>query len=171
MDNEFFKNIQELEDLLEEAYRLPLSKNKCVVDSGKFFDIIDRIKETLPDEMSRSREVLENKDIMLHKAKEDSNVMLERAKKAAEQMLVKAKKSSDAILARAKEQAAHMTDEQKIMVVAKERAAEIIERAKNDAMRMRNVTISYVDDVIASSEKALGAALNNIQSVKGKYDK
>lgn len=171
MSNDFYKTLEEMEDMMEEAARVPFSKTKCILDSEKFFDLLDDLKKNIPEEMKKSKELLENKDTMMNQAKDDSDLMIERAKKAAEQMLMKAKKSSDSIIERAKAQAETMVNEQEVLIVAKERAAEIIEKAKNDSMKMKNMTISYIDDVVTNSERSLQAALTAVQKAKQEYNK
>ena len=105
MANDFYKDLEELEDLIEDAFHIPLFKGKVILDESRFFDIMDNIRQNLPIELKKSKELLENKETMMNRVKEDSDIMKEKARKAAEQMLVKAKKNSDAMIERAKAQA------------------------------------------------------------------
>ena len=98
MANDFYKDLEELEDLIEDAFHIPLFKGKVILDESRFFDIMDNIRQNLPIELKKSKELLENKETMMNRVKEDSDIMKEKARKAAEQMLVKAKKNSDAMI-------------------------------------------------------------------------
>lgn len=85
--------------------------------------------------------------------------------------MLRRKKSSDAIVERARAQADTILNEQEIMVVARERASEIVERAKNDAMKMRTVTINYLDGVLNESRHNLENALTAVDRAKKTYDR
>ena len=81
MNNDFTRSLDELDDLIEESWTLPIANNKYVIDGDKLKSIISDIKLNLPMEMRKSKEILENKEKMLRKSKEESDAMLERAKK------------------------------------------------------------------------------------------
>ena len=170
-NSDFYRDLEDLEDLMEDAWHIPLVKNKCVVNSERFRDIMDSIRENIPMEMKKSREVLENKDTMLSKVKEDSDTMIEKARSAAENMLVKAKKNADSLIERAKVQAEQLVDEQQIMMIAKERAAEILERAKAEAAKMRENANGYVNGVLTDTSRALTSALSSVEKAKNSYEK
>lgn len=170
MANDFYKNLEELEDLVEESFHLPIVKKKVVIDESRFFDIIDEIRQNFPAELKRAKELLENKDVLMNRVKEDSDIMMEKARKGAEQMLLKAKKNSDSMIERAKEQAESLVNEQEIMVIARERAAETVDKAKADAAKMRTATVNYVTEVLGNSEEQLKAALNSIENAKSSYE-
>jgi len=169
MTNDFYKTFEQIEDLLEEAMKLPLSKSKYIIDGAILRDLLDELKDNLPEEMKKSQEILENKEKMLDGAREESDMLKEQAKKLAEQVLVKAKKNADSIVDRAKAQAEAMVNEQEILIVAKERSKEIVETAKNDAIKLRTVAVNYLDDVLSSSEQNLRSALEAVEQAKKTY--
>lgn len=170
-NSDFYRNLEELEDLMEEASRIPLSKNKCVVDAERFRDIMDSIRENIPMEMKKSREILENKDVMITKTKEDSDAMMEKARSAAEGLLVKTKKNADAMIERARAQAEELINDQQIMMIAKERAAEILERAKAEAAKMRENAVNYSTDALADAARSLSGALSAVEKARNSYGK
>lgn len=170
MNNDFNKSLEDLENLLEESWNLPIANNKYIINGEKLKNIISDIKLNIPMEMRKAREVLDNKDKLVSKTKEESDAMMDKAKKNAEMMLVKARKSAEGIIEKAKIQAETMVDEQEIMSIAKERAADIVERAKSDAIKMRNVTLSYVDGVLNESQRSLEKALDSVRQARKSYN-
>ena len=170
MSNDFYKTLEEMEDMMEEAAWVPFSKTKCILDSEKFFDLLDDLKKNIPEEMKKSKELLENKDTMMNQAKDDSDLMIERAKKAAEQMLVKAKKNSDAMIERARAQAEALVNEQEIMIIARERAAETVDKAKTETARMRTAAVNYITEILGNSEDQLREALSSVEKAKSQYE-
>lgn len=170
MNNDFTRSVDELDDLLEESWNLPIASNKYIVNGEKLKSIISEIKLNLPMEMRKSREVLENREKMLQKAKEDSDNMVKKAKKTSEMMLLKARKSAETILANARTEAETILNEQDILDIAQKRADDIIDRAKTEAAKMRSVTISYIDNMLNDSQRSLEKAVNAIEQVKKTYN-
>lgn len=170
MANDFYKDFDELEDLIEDSFHIPLFKGKVILDESRFFDIIDNIRQSLPVELKQAKEIIENKENMTNRAKEDSDIIKETARKAAEQMLVKAKKNSDALKERAKAQAEAMVNEQEIMIIARERAAETMDKAKAEAARMRTAAVNYVTEILGNSEVQLRDALSAVEKAKNQYE-
>ena len=170
MANDFYKDFEELEDLIEDAFHIPLFKGKVILDESRFFDIMDNIRQSLPVELKQAKEVIANKETMMNRVKEDSDIMKEKARKAAEQMLVKAKKNSDAMIARAQAQADALVNEQEIMVIARERASETVDKAKTEAARMRTAAVNYVTEILGNSEDQLRDALSAVEKAKSQYE-
>ena len=164
MANDFHKDFEELEDLIEDAFHIPLFKGKVILDESRFFDIMDNIRQSLPVELKQAKEVIANKETMMNRVKEDSDIMKEKARKAAEQMLVKAKKNSDAMIARAQAQADALVNEQEIMIIARERAS------KTEAARMRTAAVNYVTEILGNSEDQLRDALSAVEKAKSQYE-
>ena len=75
MANDFYKDFEELEDLIEDAFHIPLFKGKVILDESRFFDIMDNIRQSLPVELKQAKEVIANKETMMNRVKEDSDIM------------------------------------------------------------------------------------------------
>ena len=95
--------------------------------------------------------------------------MVERAKKNAELMLSKAKKNAEEIIENARAEAEQLINEQEITAIANERAEKVVEQAKQDAIKMRDITLNYIDSVITEGEKSLGNALGTLNQLKQSY--
>ena len=168
-NNGFFKTLKELEDIMEEAWNVHFAKNRLMIEEDRLKAIIEELRMSLPIEMRKAQEVLDMKDKILEKAEEDSNSMIERAKKTSETMLSKARKNSASIISEAKEEASKLIEEQAILAIAKERAEGIVDRAKNDSVKMRNVTVNYIEGIVNDTYKSLERALNAVEQLKETY--
>lgn len=168
-NNGFFKTLKDLEDIMEEAWNVPFAKNRLMIEEDRLKAIIEELRMSLPIEMRKAQEVLDMKDKILEKAEEDSNSMIERAKKTSETMLSKARKNSASIISEAKEEASKLIEEQAILAIAKERAEGIVDRAKNDSVKMRNVTVNYIEGIVNDTYKSLERALNAVEQLKETY--
>ena len=169
MVSEFNKCLDDLENFLEESWTLPLASNKYIVNGDNLRSLIESLRNSLPQELKKAKEVLDTKDKTVARAKEEADIIVDRAKKNSELMLAKAKKASEQIIENARTEAEALINEQEITTVANERAEKLVEQARQDAIKMRNVTISYIDGVINESEKSLGTALNTLNQLKQSY--
>ncbi len=166
MDNDFEKGLQELEDLLEDAWNVPLVKNKLIVDGAKIHKCVGELRLRLPGEMKRAKELIQNKDNMIQAAQTEAKNMLERAKKNADLIENNAKANAERLMERAKERAEIMISQEEVLRQAEERARAILEQAREDAIKVRNVTINYVDGALEESARSLAASMNAIEQAK-----
>lgn len=166
MDNDFEKGLQELEDLLEDAWSVPLMKNKIIVDGSKINKCIGELRLRLPGEMKRAKELIQNKDNMIQTAQEEAKNMLERAKKNSDLINANARANAENLMERAKAQVEILVSQQEILRIAQERADAILDQARNDAIKMRTVTINYVDSALEESARSLQASMTALEQAK-----
>ncbi len=166
MDNDFEKGLQELEDLLEDSWNVPLIKNKLIVDSSKIHKCIGELRLRLPGEMKRAKELIQNKDSMIQTAQEEAKHMLERAKKNSDLINANARASAENLMERAKAQVEILVSQQEVLRVAQERAEAILEQARNDSIKMRTVTINYVESALEESARSLQASMSALEQAK-----
>lgn len=171
MISEFDKRLSDLEDLLEDSWNLPLANSKYIINGDKLRGIIESLRQQLPSELKKATEIVEARDKTLSRAREEAEIMTERAKKNAEILLTKAKKSADEIVQKAQAEAEILVDETEIMAIANEKAQSIVDNAKQDAIKMRNVAIQYVEGILSDTEKSLNTAVSAIQQVKQSVSK
>ena len=166
MDNDFEKGLQELEDLLEDAWNVAFLKNKMIVDGAKITKCVGELRLRLPGEMKRARELIQNKDAMIQAAQEEAKQMLERAKKSADLINANARANAESLMERAKAQAEVLISQQEVLRLAQERAAAMVEQARNDSINMRTATINYVDNALTESARSLQASMVALEQAK-----
>lgn len=121
--------IDELQQLGEKGDGLwPFIKwpGRTIIDSERFFELTDRIKAVLPEEVQTADEITRNRERILQEAHE------ERAK----------------ILNAAKEQAALLVSNDRIVREAEARAEEIVRQAQVEAQSIRDEADRYAQEVI-----------------------
>ncbi len=163
MDNDFEKCLEELEDLLEESWSVPLAKNKFIIDGEKLRGIVSNLKLRMPGEMKRAKELVAKKDEMMATAQNEAKYMLEKAKKNADLINANAKANAENLMERAKAQVEIMINQQEIMRLAQDRASAMLEQARNDALKMRSVTISYVENALNEAGRSLDNSRNALE--------
>jgi preprotein translocase subunit SecD len=106
--------IDRLEDLFNESHSVPFT-HSVIVDEDRMLDIIDQMRVSIPDEIKKSQQILNQKERFLAQAKDEASritsIARERSAKAItqEEVVVEARKSAEEIIAQAE------IEKQKIM--------------------------------------------------------
>lgn len=133
--------IDELESRLTEGRRIPLTSN-VVVDEEECFDIINEMRSRIPEEVKQAK----------------------RTERERERIIAQAHEEAERIVALAREQAKEVLGEEEIVKGAQARAQTIIERAQQDADKIKTDADDYVIAVLSHLESQLGGLLTTVQN-------
>jgi F0F1-type ATP synthase membrane subunit b/b' len=133
--------IDRLEELVEEARSFPGFGNTAMVDRDGAFDVIDQMRQTIPEELKQARWIVKERQAMLDEARSES----------------------DRIVRQAQEEAEKMTSDEEVLKRAEQRGTEIMEDARRREREIRLGAEDYADDVLASLEENLGRLLEAVQ--------
>ncbi len=123
--------IQQLEELVREAKSMPLSAS-ALVNREEVLELIEGLRQTLPEEIKQARWVVKDREDLLMKARRDAESLVERGKAeqarlaAREEVVVRAQEEAERILADAREQARQIRLEAEDYVDAKLAQFEIV---------------------------------------------
>jgi vacuolar-type H+-ATPase subunit H len=138
-----------LQEEVEQGNKVPLS-SKCMVDREKCLDIINDIRQTLPNEIMEAEGIRNEKN----------------------QILYDAEKEAENIIAEAEEKARQMVEENNITQMAYRQAEEIITNAQTGAQEIRTSANEYVEDILADLEtyiqRNLDIVRQNREQMKGR---
>ena len=141
-------NIEEildaLEDLLEEAWSIPLSGNKCVVDAEKVKQYLEDIRLNMPGEIKQAKLIVN-----------DRSDIISQAEKQAEATIRKAEERAKALVA-----------QEEIVKQAQEKAKEIVTQAQTVAKELKKAANEFSDNALRQSEEALTMALQNVHATR-----
>lgn len=144
--------INELEELVSKAKRVPLSNSIMVSEKG-LFDLIDQLRANLPEELKQARWIIKERS----------------------EMLDEARRESDKILAEARLQAEEMVNETEVVRAAKKESAELLEEARSNARKVRLEAEDYADEKLANLEATLHRLTTTIrkgrEKLQGKVEK
>ena len=126
--------VDELEGLIEEA-KTPFGKNAQmkVIDADVFFNILDEIRMSYPEEWQKSRRIL----------------------KEREELMASAAAQADSIIADAQQQALTIAGEQEIVRLAQQQADDIRDRAQQYERETRYAAEDYAEQVFTHLEENL----------------
>jgi cell division septum initiation protein DivIVA len=128
--------MDKLESTIKEGVWLPFGAR--IVSQDRLLDLVEKLRSSLPDEVSRAKAVTKEKDRLIDDAKSQAAAMMNEATTTKAHLL------SDAEIARQ----------------AQERASQIIADAERHAREVRRGADEYADGVLKGREQ-LAASLSS----------
>lgn len=129
--------LQELNDLLEESWNLPLVKGKALVDIEKIKEIATNIRQSFPSELTQAKAIVADRTQIVDDAKVEAKSIIQSAQNKAEIMLSK----------------------EEVVKQAELRAEKIVGEAKTNSKNIKRATNEYIENLIKNTDKLL---MNNI---------
>lgn len=140
--------LDQLDELIDRAWSLPLTGGRCVVDADKVRELLDDVRLNLPTEIRQAQSIVADRT----------------------EIVEAAKKEGEAIIARAEKRAAALVDEQEIVRQSKNRAAELTQQAQQQAREMRQSAKDFVDNILKSTEETLAASLTEVKGTRSTFN-
>ena len=78
--------IDRLEELVEEARSFPGFGNTAIVDRDAAFDVIDQMRQTIPEELKQARWIVKERQAMLDEARSESDRIIRQSQEEAEKI-------------------------------------------------------------------------------------
>ena len=136
--------IDDIHDLLDKAWDLPLSGGKSVVDVKKVREILENMRKALPEDIAQAEKIV-----------------ADRA-----QIIESAQAQADDIIARAEERRKQLVDEQEIVQDARRRAEEMETAARKQAEDIIEQSLRFADDLLKRTEDGLSLQLSEIRRTR-----
>jgi phage shock protein A len=137
---EIFHLLDEMELILKESKKLPLSGGKTMIESHRFFDCLDRLRAILPEELENARLITAEKERILREAYDEADLYLEQSRNKV----------------------ARLIDNNEITQKSIKMAEEIIAKAERTAQEIRRDADEYADGVLSHMEIILKKGLEAI---------
>lgn len=141
-------NVEELlelmEETLEEGTAVPFAPSKRVVDVDRMRDIIDEVRNNLPDEIRDSKKIVVDR----------------------EQIIKNARTEADGVIHQAEERARALVSEQEIVKRAQQRAVEILSSAQSQAKEINRSATTYCETILKNSEEVLARSVADIKNTR-----
>ena len=141
-------NVEELlelmEETLEEGTAVPFSPSKRIVDVDRMRDIIDEVRNNLPDEIRDSKKIVADR----------------------EQIIKGARAESENIIKQAEERARGLVSDQEITKRAQQRAVEILTAAQQQAKEISRSATTYCGTLLKNSEEVLARSVSDIKNTR-----
>jgi hypothetical protein len=133
--------IDRLEDLFNESHSVPFT-HSVIVDEDKMLDIIDQMRVSIPDEIKKSEQIINQKERYLAQAQEEAS----------------------RITSLARERSTKAINQEDIVQEAAKQAEAIILQAKQERDRLKNDTDQYIINALQEFEEKLQLLSNQVQN-------
>lgn len=135
--------IEEMEDLMDGASTVPFSK-KVMVDADEVLEILTEMREALPEEIKQAQWVTEEKERIVTEAEREADAIRKGAQKDADGMNKDAQKRFEALI-----------NEHDITKQAEKYGEEIVSKAEQNARVLKMQSITYVDEMLATTQNKI----------------
>ena len=133
--------IDEIHDLLDKAWDLPLSRGRSVVDAAKMRDLLEEIRGGLPDEIGQAQKIVADRS----------------------DIITSAKREAESIITSAEERAKKLICEERIVHDAKELAQNIVRDAEYKAGEVKQGAVVFADNILKRTEDEFTKGLNDLR--------
>ncbi|MEG0750681.1 MAG: ATPase [Oscillospiraceae bacterium] len=138
------KSLDKLDDLLEEAWNLPLMGNKRMIDFQRVRDVLDDIRMHLPQEVKDAKAVVSDREDIIRDARREADDIVKRAENRARQLV----------------------SQEEIFKEAQVRANAMLNESAAKSREMERAALDFAENSLKKSEDALVLGLNEIKSTR-----
>ena len=169
----FKELIDELEEIIEEAGKLPIS-NKCVIDKEDVFGVVQQIRLAYPEDLKQAEYVKKERDRILQDAEKEAQIIKEEAKTKMAKMV-----TDSEIVRLAKDKAAEILNDAKkeanaIVAEGEQKSAAIAEEKEKELNAYQDEVINYIANILQRAENSTEASVSNvakaINDLNAQYD-
>lgn len=137
--------ILELQDMVNDAKGVPMSRDKKVIISGdRVFDILDEIEDNLPAEISVAKNIVADRDAIIEEAH----------------------RNADEIIRQAEERRKIMVSQHEVTLAAEAKSKEILNDAKKKSVEMHKAANSYVEDIMRRTDESITSYAQEIRKAR-----
>ena len=141
---EIYRILDELELMIKDSKKVPLSGGKIMVESHRFLDRVDRIRAILPEEVETARLIIAEKERIVKDAFTQADEYVEQSR----------------------DQVARLVDDNEITKNAMQMGEEIVAKAEEMAREIHQDANEYADGVLTHMEIVLKKGLEAISQGK-----
>ena len=155
-----------LNELAQEAWGVPFTGGKCLLDRERMLDLLEEIRVELPEELKQARAVLDSRAEIISTANREAENIAKAAQTKAMQLVdanaitVEANKKAKDILSDANNQAAN------ILSGAQSKAKEMVTSAETRCNELRRSTGEYVESTMQKSVEAVTNTLAEMKKIQ-----
>ena len=141
------ETIGSLYDMIQDARQMPLAADKCIIERDKALDMLDEIIAQLPEELKKSRTIVESRNELITQARREAEEILRQAQARADELV-----AGEAIYKEAVKRSQELAAQTEVRV-------DQIKKAGND----------YMDDALRRTEETIAQALSEVRDTRAKF--
>jgi len=136
--------LQQIDDILEKAFSLPLSGGRCLVDVESLRAAVDDIRLNIPSEVKQAK-----------------NIVSDRV-----DIISGAKREAEAIVRKAEDRARALVAQDEITRQAQAKANDIVTQAQVKSREMRKAAQEFIDDLMLRADDSIAKTHADVRKVR-----
>lgn len=136
--------LDELYEMVGKAWNLPLSRGRVVLDSDELKQILDEIRDHLPQEIRQAKAICADRT----------------------QIISDAKREAETVIRVAEERAKAMVHQDEIVKQAQQKANDLLSQSQVKFREMRKASNDYIDDLMKRTDDGLAANLAELRQTR-----
>ena len=140
---EIMKVIQELEDEIQEAKKMPLT-SKVLIEEDLLYKYVDALRAHLPEDIRQAQWINKEKERILKEAKDEAKKIVKTTENKMQELCNEKEKKK----------------------IQKQKAKEILDAANQKSAKIIQGSYQYVDDIMSDLEKRMDKQLKEIRAGK-----
>lgn len=136
--------LEQIDEMLDNAWSLPLSGGKCAIDADRLRDILDDIRANLPSELRQAQGIVQDRADIIDKARAEAENIVRTAEERARAMVAR----------------------EEIVTQAQQKANEMLTQAQQKSREMRKGANDFTEDLLRRTEETLAKRLGEIRSAR-----
>ena len=136
--------IDELYEMVEKAWSLPLSHGRAVLDGEEVKQILDEIRANMPQEIHQAKAIVADRT----------------------QILDDARREAETVVRVAQERAKALVAQDEIVRQAQQRANELTAQSQAKIREMRRASNDYIDDLMKRTDDGLSQILAELRRTR-----
>ncbi len=136
--------LEQIDDMLDAAWAMPLSGGKVVVDAERMRNMLDAIRANMPGEVRQATAIVADRAKIISAAKKEAEDIIRGAEERREQIL----------------------SHEEIVIQAQEKANEIQMQTQKRARDMRKTAQEFTDDLLRQTEETLAQQMAQVRQAR-----
>ena len=136
--------LDKIDDMVDKAFAMPLSKGKCLLDADELRDILDDIRAHLPSEIRQAKAIVSDRNDIIDDAKRES----------------------EDIIRKAEERARVLVSEEEVVKQAQQKATELLNQSQQKSREMRRSATDFAEDLLKRTEESLAERLQEVRQTR-----
>lgn len=141
MEKDVINLLNEVEEIIDHGMKIPMT-GKVMVDDTAIFELLDRIRAAMPEEITNAKWVLKERQRILDEAQTEANSLIEQGKTYVDKMAV----------------------ENEVVKQAQNYGEEIVRKAQIFADDIKVGAVQYADELLQHVEQSLGKTLESLRN-------
>ena len=171
-----YETVDELSRVIENARSVPMSGGSCMVPRDVLLDLLDDLRENLPDEVHKAGAIVEQRTEILQQAQAEAERLTGRIRSETEQVVGAARRQREEILGTARRQrddllARAQAEAEDLLAQAEEEAQQIVEEARRHREALIADGQAQQAEILAAAQAEHERLISETEVYRGAVDR